>query len=1667
MEIVELRVQVEKSQLDALQAQVKALQGTTINFGAGAGGSGGKGSDPSAGVRAGLAATEKQANRTGQSILSVVGKVAKWTAVTTAVYAPIHAFKEALTTIKQLDTEMVNIQKVTGASAQQMKQFQDQAYALASQYGRSAMDVAESMTAFARAGYGEQFDQMAELSTLMQNVGYVSADTANSMLLAVDAAWHLNGSQTELMKVMDGVDKITNQNATDFGKMAEGMTVAASVFAESGESIQTFAALVGTGTAVTQRSGSEIARGLRTVLMNIRQIKGETEDGELIDGESIANASKALKEFAGINTMENGELRKASDILSELAAKWDELDSVQQSAISEALAGKRQANILMALMGNWDMYEKQMEEYATAAGTALKENEIYMDSWAAKSEQLKSSWTEFVSGLVSTDMIKGGLDALIGAVEFLDSGLGHAAIGAAALAAAFSGIAKIVPLIAGSKAITGLVEVFQMFKTFGAAETIGALLAGIGPLGVAIAGLAAVLATPAIIDFFTTDYGEQADKVKELTSEYEQLYGAQSEYQALLDKKVSDTGLNDWEQKRLDYLQQYRSELNLTIEAEKELAQQKYQEQYGSRDQSAFDEEYYRNGGRGRGQAETVDVVNLRNAKKAFEELTDATREGRKSQQEYQQGIDDILATYQDFYNDTKQGLDAGILDLDSLTKEQQELFKLYELLMKIRDVPLDKMDVAIAIEQFQGLAEVGDKSVVNWQKLKKAMEEAGASAEDIEATLASMQQDDSIILIDVEADGAEETLEKIESIGLAVEDSDGWKINIDGLVDLMTELGMSQSEIQATVDKLSELNGVSFVDAEGNVANLAAAIQGSGSSIANIIDGVEEKVAELDAMTPDVDLTATDNVSAVADTAKAAAQSVEGTYTATFTGNTSGLAAAVGRAKAMLEAFKTAKAAAGLAKGTQNWTGGPVLLGDEASPDGSPRPELVITKGGKAFVAGLAGPTMTSLPAGARVYPYQDTVGILSGADITEVAAFSAGNDRILQHYLNPTTDAKANAGGGGNANAGGNKGGGGGGGNANKAKGGGGKVGGGGGGSSGSSKEQEDTYLQQLQDELDLLRAQYDFLEASGASTDALISKSGEIQGKLHDINERLRETGGEEKDIVDNSTAWYKEQKNIEDLLLEEQEKRIKLYEDERDLLQTNLTLMEHQGKSAGDRIGQLRQIQDNLHREAEYLRSIKADQKEINELSIEWWETQNEILEIQNALWEELDAAVQKELKKARDARDDELAALDARLEQLQAERDAKQEQLDLEEKLKKVEESRFALENAQNERNVRYYNAATGQWEWGADAKTVKSARESLEQAQKDLSDYQDELAYQATVDAINRRKDAINAAYDALEAGWEKITESIQEPGREISQILADIAQHGTPLMKAQVDNTGKLLGDLNNYIRAAVYGATGESYVGGGGTASFNYSNDKTDYSALMDRASSEAEFQYWAEQRNAKAIAQGIDITGSGWRSNEQIYKEWKAKQSSGKSYSSSGGGGSSGSKTAKSSSGGSYTIGSEKGLNFVNNASAGSTMTGGDGSKWTKNSDGSTTITKDGNTYKVYDSGGVLSGMGGIKGTSEDEIVIPPALANYMLRPSANQQFQQRMAELGFLYGAGPVPSAIMSGASGRGGASHYGDIYQYGNITLSESQAKTMTVYELAQKSRGLSVYAAVQ
>lgn len=513
------QAEMASSGTTAMQRQINALTGVDREF---------KSAADSADYfkKTGLTAFEEQSKAVDEfnKKLARIGQVIK----TAAAAMLVKGLKDAVTEMKAVDAELINTAKATGASSEKMKELEQGAYRLAEAYGHTASEVLTAETAFARAGYEDKIEQMAELNLLTQNAGDLSSEAASSFLLAADAAFGYEGNVQKLTAVLDGMNEVSNKNATDMSKMAEGMTVAGSVFASAGESAQTFTALLGTATAATQRSGSEMARGLRTIFMNLRQIKGETEDGELIDGESIANAAKALREFADIETMENGELRKGSDILDELAGKWDTLSQVQKSAIAQNVAGQRQANVLVALMDNWDTYQKMQTEYAKAAGSAMQENERYLEGWQAKTDKLNAAWTKFVANTVSSDFIKGLLDI---STKFLNvsGSIGTVTAAMGGLVVAFKG-AKIVDTV--KTAFVGLGAALK-----GAA---GGLTSFISIAGIAITAMSVLAQVHANWRAErASDSAEAVKQTEETISKQEQLNDLIAQYREL----AGDSGI--------------------------------------------------------------------------------------------------------------------------------------------------------------------------------------------------------------------------------------------------------------------------------------------------------------------------------------------------------------------------------------------------------------------------------------------------------------------------------------------------------------------------------------------------------------------------------------------------------------------------------------------------------------------------------------------------------------------------------------------------------------------------------------------------------------------------------------------------------------------------------------------------------------------------------------------------------------------------------------------------------------------------------------------------------------------------------------------------------------------------------------------------------------------
>ena len=112
----------------------------------------------------------------------------------------------------------------------------------------------------------------------------MTADSANNYLLATDAAYKYKGSIEKLTEALDGANYISNRNSATLTDIADGVRVSASYAAEAGVEIDELTAAEATMIATTKRSGSEMGRAFRSILLNLQKVSGEF-DGEIIDEE--------------------------------------------------------------------------------------------------------------------------------------------------------------------------------------------------------------------------------------------------------------------------------------------------------------------------------------------------------------------------------------------------------------------------------------------------------------------------------------------------------------------------------------------------------------------------------------------------------------------------------------------------------------------------------------------------------------------------------------------------------------------------------------------------------------------------------------------------------------------------------------------------------------------------------------------------------------------------------------------------------------------------------------------------------------------------------------------------------------------------------------------------------------------------------------------------------------------------------------------------------------------------------------------------------------------------------------------------------------------------------------------------------------------------------------
>ncbi len=247
----------------------------------------------------------------------------------------------------------------------------DRATQSAEQFGQSISQALDAYIEFARQGYkGADLGILADSGLIAANVGEITAQQASEYMTASLVQWKKDVSES--MSIIDSWNNISNNYATTTEKLAQGQARSGATARAMGLEFDQLNAIIGTVTASTKQSGSEVGNFVKNVLP---RLVGKP-------------AQDALQSLNISLTDGSGNMRDVIEVYTEVANKVKDISDTERIAVVEGLAGKFHISRMQALLddlGSVDsMYRSMYETSKNSAGSAMKENEIYMQSLEAR-----------------------------------------------------------------------------------------------------------------------------------------------------------------------------------------------------------------------------------------------------------------------------------------------------------------------------------------------------------------------------------------------------------------------------------------------------------------------------------------------------------------------------------------------------------------------------------------------------------------------------------------------------------------------------------------------------------------------------------------------------------------------------------------------------------------------------------------------------------------------------------------------------------------------------------------------------------------------------------------------------------------------------------------------------------------------------------------------------------------------------------------------------------------------------------------------------------------------------------------------------------------------------------------------------------------------------------
>lgn len=249
----------------------------------------------------------------------------------------------------------------------------------------------QNATIFKQAGYSDDdAATLARVASLYQNVAdsEVSAQEAGQFVVSQLKAYGLAAS--DAASIVDKLNAVSNNYSVSNSDLAIGLTKSAAALQTLGNTQDEVMGLLTAGTEQLTGQASKVGKGLQTIGINIAQVA--TEAGEL--SYEVGNTTKTIS----LLDEATGDMRSTFDVLSDIAKDWNNMTDAQQTAISNALAGKTRFDVFAAVMTRFDDAISATTTSMNSFGSAEAENAKYMESLSAKTALLKQQFQELVLG---------------------------------------------------------------------------------------------------------------------------------------------------------------------------------------------------------------------------------------------------------------------------------------------------------------------------------------------------------------------------------------------------------------------------------------------------------------------------------------------------------------------------------------------------------------------------------------------------------------------------------------------------------------------------------------------------------------------------------------------------------------------------------------------------------------------------------------------------------------------------------------------------------------------------------------------------------------------------------------------------------------------------------------------------------------------------------------------------------------------------------------------------------------------------------------------------------------------------------------------------------------------------------------------------------------------